>query len=103
VSASTGATNEEEESAALTKSLIKGNNFTQQTNVVDVDKHMMAFIEEELKKRRGMDGGLDRAREMERIKESKKLDPRDELFTIAEQYRIKKGPYVSFHSPFSMS
>jgi len=32
------------------------NSFTKQTNTLDVDKHMMKYIEEELKKRRGDTG-----------------------------------------------
>lgn len=32
------------------------NSFTKQTNVLDVDKHMMKYIEEEMKKRRGETG-----------------------------------------------
>jgi len=34
---------------AKTRKVIRSNNFTQQTNALDVDKHMMAYIEENLK------------------------------------------------------
>jgi hypothetical protein len=33
------------------------NTFTKQTNALDVDKHMMKYIEEEMKKRRGGEAG----------------------------------------------
>ncbi|KAF9167617.1 hypothetical protein BGX21_011640 [Mortierella sp. AD011] len=33
------------------------NSFTKQTNTLDVDKHMMKYIEDEMKKRRGETGG----------------------------------------------
>lgn len=82
---------DEDGSAALTKKLVQSSNFTQQTNVVDVDKHMMAFIEDELKKRRA-NSGL--GEDFDTAKEIKKLDPRDELYSIAEQYRIHAKPYV---------
>lgn len=85
------AEEDEDGSAALTKKLVQSSNFTQQANVVDVDKHMMAFIEEELKKRRAKSGLGD---DFDTAKEIKKLDPRDELYSIAEQYRIKAKPYV---------
>lgn len=64
---------------------MKTDNFTLQTGIVDVDKHMMAFIEKELKKRRGQESG-----EFDAEKEMQKLDPRDELFRVAEKYRIQK-------------
>jgi hypothetical protein len=44
------------------------NSFTKQTNALDVDKHMMKYIEEEMKKRKGEageseDSSKDQARE----------------------------------------
>lgn len=61
---------------------MKTDNFTHQTGIVDVDKHMMAYIERELKKRRGQDTG-----EMDVEKEMQSLDPRDELYKVAEKYK----------------
>ncbi|KAI0258484.1 hepatocellular carcinoma-associated antigen 59-domain-containing protein [Gloeopeniophorella convolvens] len=41
------------EKAAKTRRAVRANNFTQQTNALDVDKHMMSYIEENMKLRRG--------------------------------------------------
>ncbi|ORY90788.1 hepatocellular carcinoma-associated antigen 59-domain-containing protein [Leucosporidium creatinivorum] len=70
----------------LTNKIVRSNNFTGQTNAVDVDKHMMAYIEEELKKRKGTTGEIDTEKEI------RSLDPRDALYKIAEKYRIEKKP-----------
>ncbi|KAH7923657.1 hypothetical protein BV22DRAFT_1113275 [Leucogyrophana mollusca] len=40
---------EEEDKDAKARRAVRTNNFTQQTNALDVDKHMMAYIEENLK------------------------------------------------------
>ncbi|KAN0115994.1 Hepatocellular carcinoma-associated antigen 59 domain containing protein [Russula decolorans] len=42
-----------EDKAAKMRRAVRANNFTQQTNALDVDKHMMAYIEENMKQRRG--------------------------------------------------
>ncbi|KAH9983549.1 hepatocellular carcinoma-associated antigen 59-domain-containing protein [Russula compacta] len=42
-----------EDKAAKMRRAVRANNFTQQTNALDVDKHMMAYIEENMKLRRG--------------------------------------------------
>ncbi|KIJ69789.1 hypothetical protein HYDPIDRAFT_171770 [Hydnomerulius pinastri MD-312] len=44
---------EEDGVDAKARRAVRTNNFTQQTNVLDVDKHMMAYIEENLKIRSG--------------------------------------------------
>lgn len=44
------AENDEE---AKARRAVRANNFTQQTNVLDVDKHMMEYIEENIRKKRG--------------------------------------------------
>ncbi|KAI0311027.1 hepatocellular carcinoma-associated antigen 59-domain-containing protein [Amylostereum chailletii] len=44
---------EEDDKAMKARKAVRTNNFTQQTNVLDVDKHMMAYIEENMKLRRG--------------------------------------------------
>ena len=76
---------DDDESNAITRKIMKTDNFTHQTGIVDVDKHMLAYIEKELKKRRGQESG-----EFDAEKEMQNLDPRDELFRVAEKYRIKR-------------
>ncbi|KIJ13265.1 hypothetical protein PAXINDRAFT_100732 [Paxillus involutus ATCC 200175] len=44
--------NDEEDVDALARRAVRTSNFTQQTNMLDVDKHMIAYIEEKLKMRR---------------------------------------------------
>ncbi|CAH7687610.1 hepatocellular carcinoma-associated antigen 59-domain-containing protein [Phakopsora pachyrhizi] len=87
---------EDEESRA--KKLIKANNFTQQTNTLDVDKHMMRYIEEELQNRRkaAIASGADESTEpiLKGLDAVASLDPRDELYKIAENYRIERKPVV---------
>ncbi|KAF9546280.1 hypothetical protein EC957_009893 [Mortierella hygrophila] len=51
-----------EESESSTKSGMM-NTFTKQTNALDVDKHMMKYIEDEMKKRRGEAGDAEDANE----------------------------------------
>ncbi|WWD16039.1 hypothetical protein CI109_100464 [Kwoniella shandongensis] len=71
------------------KRLVRANNFTQQTNALDVDKHMMAYIETELAKRRG-----EAAADPSSGKEAEPFDPQAELYKIAEKYKFesaKKG------------
>jgi len=43
---------EAEDKATKMRRAVRANNFTQQTNALDVDKHMMAYIEENMKLRR---------------------------------------------------
>ena len=59
--------------------------FTAQTNALDVDRHLLAFIETELRKRRGDDGQA-----IDAEKELRSLDPRDELYKIAEKFDIER-------------
>ncbi|CAD6571047.1 MAG: hypothetical protein TREMPRED_000131 [Tremellales sp. Tagirdzhanova-0007] len=69
------------------KRLVRSNNFTQQTNALDVDKHMLAYIESELQKRRGQGA-------TEGIGGDEVYDPQAELYKIAERYKFeqrKKG------------
>ncbi|KAF8607530.1 hypothetical protein BDV93DRAFT_603339 [Ceratobasidium sp. AG-I] len=73
-----------DDSEAVARKLIRSNNFTQQTNKLDVDKHMMKYIEEELEKRRGNSGSNSAPGG------SKSSDPYDELFRISEKYKIEK-------------
>ncbi|KIO12422.1 hypothetical protein M404DRAFT_993412 [Pisolithus tinctorius Marx 270] len=66
---------------AKARRAVRTNNFTQQTNTVDVDKHMMAYIEENL---------MVRSRPPD-PSESKSKDPsaQDE-FTLSERWKIEK-------------
>jgi len=79
-----------DEDGTRAKRMVKSNNFTGQTNALDVDKHMMAYIEQELKKRKAEAGHP--ADPDDIANEVKALDPRDELYQIAEKYRVEKPP-----------
>jgi len=66
---------------AKARRAVRTNNFTQQTNTLDVDKHMMAYIEENLRiRRQQQEDGSD---------ESSSRDPKDE-FTLSERWKIEK-------------
>lgn len=67
--------------------IFKTTNFTGQTNALAVEKHMMAYIETELAKRKG--GG-----QVDAMAELAKLDPHDELYRIAEKYQVDQRPCV---------
>ncbi|GAA5942422.1 telomere length and silencing 1 family protein [Sporobolomyces koalae] len=69
-------------SEAKARKIVKSDNFTGQTNTVDVDKHMMAYIEAELAKKRGIDPTA-------LAEANKPYDPRDELYKVAEKYKFK--------------
>ncbi|KAF9006658.1 hepatocellular carcinoma-associated antigen 59-domain-containing protein [Cyathus striatus] len=73
---------EEADKDARARRVVRNNNFTQQTNALDVDKHMMAYIEENLKIR-------SRPRE-EDEDSSKPSDPREQLFEITERWKVEK-------------
>lgn len=68
--------------------LANKDNFQGETNLIDVDKHMMAYIEEEMKKRRqGGDGDEDgsvtaSAGDVRAVLSN----PEDELYKVAEKY-----------------
>ncbi|KAH9899597.1 hepatocellular carcinoma-associated antigen 59-domain-containing protein [Cubamyces lactineus] len=70
-----------EDTEAKTRKVVRSNNFTQQTNALDVDKHMMAYIEENMKLRRG-------AKE-EPKKDEGQADPLAEVFRITEKYKTQ--------------
>lgn len=78
--------NDEEAKEAKARRVVRANNFTQQTNTLDVDKHLMAYIEENLKVRsRPKDSG-----DNEEAEDDKPYDPQDELFKAAsEKWRLK--------------
>ena len=64
--------------------MVKSNNFTQQTNVVDADKHMLDYIEKEMAKRRGQAGTSSDA----------SINPLEELYKMADKYQwdMEKAP-----------
>lgn len=96
-----------DEAAKTRRGIVKSSNFTGQTNAVDVDKHMcvlpsprlksihspqpppnrMEYIESELRKRKP---ASESDSPFDKDKELRALDPRDELYKIAEKYRIEK-------------
>jgi len=75
---------DEEDEEAKARKLVRSNNFTQQTNKLDVDKHMMAYIEENLKALRG---------EAADSKEPEEApwDPHAQLYQIEDRYKTKKN------------
>ncbi|KAF4619557.1 hypothetical protein D9613_004981 [Agrocybe pediades] len=74
---------DEEDKEARTRRVIRSNNFTQQTNALDVDKHMMAYIEENLKIR-------SRPKEESDEEDNGPLDPREALYNIADRWKVEK-------------
>ncbi|CAG8795139.1 5369_t:CDS:2, partial [Gigaspora margarita] len=79
---------EEEEDSAERKIML--DSFTKQTNALDVDKHMMAFIEDEMRKRRGQIS--DSKNEVEDAEHTDPLNPQDELFQAPDHLRIESKP-----------
>ncbi|CAG8458395.1 11378_t:CDS:2 [Acaulospora colombiana] len=64
--------------------------FTKQTNTLDVDKHMMAYIEEEMRKRRGQPANS--KNDVDDAEPAGPSDPQDELFQAPEHLRIESKP-----------
>ncbi|RIB06837.1 hepatocellular carcinoma-associated antigen 59-domain-containing protein [Gigaspora rosea] len=88
---------EEEEDSAERKIML--DSFTKQTNALDVDKHIklklfiicrMAFIEDEMRKRRGQIS--DSKNEVEDAEHTDPLNPQDELFQAPDHLRIESKP-----------
>ncbi|KAG8742008.1 hypothetical protein FRC12_015473 [Ceratobasidium sp. 428] len=75
---------DQENGEDIARKIVKSNNFTQQTNKLDVDKHMMKYIEEEMERRRGNPGTGSASTA------GTSSDPYDELFRISEKYKIEK-------------
>ncbi|KAL6309850.1 hepatocellular carcinoma-associated antigen 59-domain-containing protein [Sparassis latifolia] len=73
---------EEEDAEAKARRVVRTNNFTQQTNVLDVDKHMMAYIEEHMKLRQGA--------QEESEQDSGPPDPYAELFRVPDRYKVRQ-------------
>ncbi|KAK7062104.1 hepatocellular carcinoma-associated antigen 59-domain-containing protein [Favolaschia claudopus] len=76
------ADEEDAERDAKARRVVRNNNFTQQTNALDVDKHMMAYIEENLKVR-----GKPRD---EDDKNKGPVDPQEALYKIADRWKVEK-------------
>jgi len=89
-----------EDKDAKARRVVRANNFTQQTNALDVDKHMcvnstpdhtltivsplrMAYIEENLKIR-------SRPREDADAAEKGPLDPQEALYQLADRWKVDK-------------
>ncbi|KXN92341.1 hypothetical protein AN958_08572 [Leucoagaricus sp. SymC.cos] len=73
---------EEAMKAAKARKVVRANNFTQQTNVMDVDKHMMAYIEENL---------MVRSRPREDDQPDKgPADPQEALYRIVDKFKVNK-------------
>jgi hypothetical protein len=93
---------DEEDVDAKARRVVRTNNFTQQTNALDVDKHMyvfgpeidliassnlssrMAYIEENLKIR-------SRPRDDEEDKDRKPVDPQEALYRLADRWKVEKA------------
>lgn len=81
---------EEESSVSRSRRLVRQDNFQGETNVIDVDKHMMAYIEEEMRKRKAASAGeastsgsgLSTSTDVQTVLSN----PEDELYKVAEKY-----------------
>ncbi|KAG6910768.1 hypothetical protein DXG01_007655 [Tephrocybe rancida] len=73
---------DDEEKEARARRVVRANNFTQQTNALDVDKHMMAYIEENLKIRSKPKDDSD--------DEKGPPDPQEELYNLADRWKVDK-------------
>ncbi|KAL9939372.1 hypothetical protein V8E36_002185 [Tilletia maclaganii] len=85
---------DDENDKAGSKRIVR-NNFQGETNIVDVDKHMMAYIEEEMRKRSGRGGSSDVNLPSAEQVRAALTNPEDELYRVAEKYRdlqTKKVP-----------
>ncbi|KAL4076339.1 hepatocellular carcinoma-associated antigen 59-domain-containing protein [Scleroderma yunnanense] len=78
-----GAKAEDEDDGvdAKARRAVRTNNFTQQTNAVDVDKHMMAYIEENLKIR---------SQPLDTSESSSKDTNAEDEFTLSERWKAEK-------------
>ncbi|TKY88077.1 hypothetical protein EX895_003173 [Sporisorium graminicola] len=81
-----GGDSDDEASSGKPRRLVRKNNFQLETGTVDVDKHMMAYIESEMAKRTGASSTSTTAIEASTI-QSALANPHDQLYTLAEEYR----------------
>ncbi|KAG6850640.1 hypothetical protein H0H93_010832 [Arthromyces matolae] len=73
---------DEEDKEARTRKVVRANNFTQQTNTLDVDKHMMAYIEENLKIR---------SKPKDVSNDNDVPDPQDALYNLKGIWKVDKA------------
>jgi len=78
---------EDDEGEAKARRVVRTNNFTKQTNALDVDKHMMAYIEDNMKIRRG--------EVTEEGSEDTSADPYAELFEKSKRSKEKEEGNVT--------
>ncbi|GAA5918261.1 hypothetical protein JCM6882_005134 [Rhodosporidiobolus microsporus] len=71
---------------AKARKIVKSDNFTGQTNTVDVDKHMLAYIDAELARKRA--GGSSTPDPSSAAADAKPHDPRDDLYRVSDKYRF---------------
>ncbi|GAA5844387.1 hypothetical protein JCM11251_007594 [Rhodosporidiobolus azoricus] len=71
---------------AKARKIVKSDNFTGQTNTVDVDKHMLAYIDAELARKRSGTNTPDPSSSAS----SKPVDPRTALYSVADKYHFEK-------------
>ncbi|KAI9278564.1 hepatocellular carcinoma-associated antigen 59-domain-containing protein [Phascolomyces articulosus] len=74
-----------------TEKKLKLDTFTTQTNALDVDKHMMAYIEEEMRKRRGEPSARSDEKEENESGEQNDgpVDIYEELYMLPERLRVE--------------
>ncbi|CDS07858.1 hypothetical protein LRAMOSA01807 [Lichtheimia ramosa] len=80
-----------------TEKKLKLDSFTTQTNALDVDKHMMAYIEEEMRKRRGENKmanapGASSKGAVEQRKRDGPVDIYEELYQIPDRLKVGQKP-----------
>ncbi|ESK95117.1 hypothetical protein Moror_13849 [Moniliophthora roreri MCA 2997] len=73
---------QEDEQQLKSRRAVRANNFTQQTNALDVDKHMMVYIEENLKIRSRPKDDSE--------KKNKPLDPQEALYQVPERWKVEQ-------------
>ncbi|KAH9967044.1 hepatocellular carcinoma-associated antigen 59-domain-containing protein [Lactifluus volemus] len=88
---------EPEDKAAKMRRAVRANNFTQQTNALDVDKHMMAYIEENMKHRRAQQSADSSAGATSTNTAAAQLEPsgnaQDDLFSnLDPRYKVERKP-----------
>lgn len=90
-SSGAGATHDDDESdeddASKPRRLVRKNNFQGETGTVDVDKHMMAYIEQEMNKRSGHFSIDPSSAASAAAIQTAISNPQDQLYAVAEKYR----------------
>ncbi|KAF9266298.1 hypothetical protein L218DRAFT_956655 [Marasmius fiardii PR-910] len=77
---------QEETQQQKSRKAVRANNFTQQTNALNVDKHMMAYIEENLKIR---------SKPKEDDVKNKPVDPQEALYQVPERWKVDQKKSVA--------